>query len=227
MIGYPCPPRCPRHSPRERIVSRRTRRGGGDQTDGSTSQTSDAADGGLVRRDVPIEGMSCASCAARIEKRLATQPGVTTAQVNFATQLLTVRYDSRVIQPGAIARAVEDLGFRALWPESPNPAAPRGSATLDHRSARDLPRTIKPDGNINRLVVSAVLAIPVVVIAMSHGSIAWLDGWWSRWLQLALTTPVLFWGGGPLFLSAWRGLRRGSASMDTLVALGTGTAFVY
>ena len=77
-----------------------------------------------------------------------------------------------------------------------------------------------------KVVVGAALSLPVLVIAMSHGRIAAFNTAWINWVQLALTTPVVFWCGWQFFRSAWKGLRHFSANMDTLVAMGTGAAYV-
>ncbi len=197
-----------------------------------------------ARCDLPIEGMSCASCAARIERRLTKQPGVSSANVNFATKVATVKYDPTATAPADLAQAVKDIGYTARVPASPAPhQEAHGHAGHDHaammrerasshaggddhtahimvseREARDL---------LTRTIVGAALSLPVLVIAMSHGRIAAIDGPWTNWVQLALTTPVMFWCGSRFFRSAWMGLRHGSANMDTLVALGTGAAYAY
>jgi Cu+-exporting ATPase len=77
------------------------------------------------------------------------------------------------------------------------------------------------------VIVGAVLSLPVLVMAMSHGKIAAFNTAWINWVQLALTTPVVFWCGWQFFRSAWKGLRHFSANMDTLVAMGTGAAYIY
>ncbi len=82
-------------------------------------------------------------------------------------------------------------------------------------------------GGLTKLTVCAVLTIPVVVIAMSHGAIPWLRGGWTHWLQFALTTPALFWCGSRFFTSAWRSAKHGHANMDTLVVIGTSAAYVF
>src|SRR5688572_11035830 len=85
--------------------------------------------GELERCDLPIEGMTCAACASRIEKRLAKQPGVGSAHVNFATKTATVKYDAAATDAGVLAKAVEDLGYKAILPRA-NP--PHGHAGHDH-----------------------------------------------------------------------------------------------
>lgn len=190
--------------------------------------TPPAAD--LARCDLPIEGMSCAGCATRIEKRLAKTPGVASANVNFATKVATVRYDPAATAPAALAKAVEDIGYRAIVP-MPAGKPPHGHAGHDHAAmlrAEDRQHSAHPhravgedhsshmnvgEAEARRLltktIVGGVLALPVLVIAMSHGAIDALNVPWINWVQLALTTPVLVWCGSQFFRSAWKG---GSAS---------------
>jgi Cu+-exporting ATPase len=206
-----------------------------------------------------IEGMSCASCAARIEKRLGKQPGVESASVNFATKVATVKYDPTTTRPEKLAKAVDDIGYKAIVPTAAgmqgahvhsgvNPAnPPHGQPGHDHAAmtaGQPNRATHKPgsgedhsahmhvsEGEARRLlvkiVVGTVLSVPVLVIAMSHGRIEAFNVPWINWLQLALTTPVLVWGGSQFFRAAWKGLKHLSANMDTLVAMGTGAAYAY
>lgn len=171
--------------------------------------------GPAERIDMPVEGMSCAACAGRIERTLASRPGVASANVNFATKVATVIFDPGSTNASALAEAVRTLGFTPHVPVRDVPQATDMQAAAE-RARRDSWRN---------LVLASILSIPVVVIAMSHGSIAWLDGAWAPWVQLALTAPVLFWAGRGFFRSAWKGVLQGSANMDTLVALGSSAAF--
>jgi Cu+-exporting ATPase len=201
----------------------------------------------MQRIDLPIEGMTCAACAARVEKRLAKEPGVASASVNFATRTATVRFDPAVTSPESLARAVDAIGYRAVLParsptiaatarsESADPASPASTArppSGGHAETHDHAHHADPDAAESRslrlrLIVGAVLSLPVLVIAMSHGAIEAFNVPWINWVQFALATPVLVWCGGRFFRSAWKGLLHRSANMDTLVALGTGAAYIY
>ena len=198
----------------------------------------------VARVDLPIEGMTCASCAHRIEQRLGKQPGVASANVNFATKVATVKFDPAATGPAQLARAVEDLGYVAVVPvpAAREPARPPHGDTASDHAARLAGHAASSGGDhaahrhvgaaatrqlLTKMIVGAILTLPVFVIAMSHGQIAAFNVPWIHWLQLALTTPVLGWCGWQFFRSAWRGARHFSANMDTLVAMGTGASYLY
>ncbi|MBA3734591.1 MAG: cadmium-translocating P-type ATPase [Actinobacteria bacterium] len=155
-----------------------------------------------VRLDLPIEGMTCASCAARVEKKLNKLEGVA-ATVNYATETATVQYDPEQAEPEALAKAVESAGYHAVLQAEGEVAA---------QPARDPVRELRV-----RLVVSAALTLPVLLLAMV--SPLQFDYW--QWLSLQLATPVVFWGGWPFHRAALVNLRHGAATMDTLISLGT------
>ncbi|MBX3385587.1 MAG: copper-translocating P-type ATPase [Phycisphaeraceae bacterium] len=191
------------------------------------------AHAGEGRVELSLRGMTCAACAARIERALAATEGVRTASVNFATRTATVEAEPDVTSGDRLAAVVRGIGYGAdvvggvgagekdgRWAGHSHA---RGAGT-EHGEAHERAEWV-------RLIVSAALALPVVVIAMSHGALAWVhrleEAGWASWIQLLLTTPVMFWGGRRFFVSAWKGAQRGSANMDTLVALGTGAAYVF
>jgi Cu+-exporting ATPase len=205
----------------------------------------------MERCDLAVGGMSCASCAAHIEKSLAKQPGVDTAGVNFATSTATVRFDPGVTSPQKLGAVVRSLGYQAEpppppptppTPPAPSPPTPTSSTpSSDHAHPQVASGPPIPGlhdhhigdhhlraAELRRLViVGALLSTPVFVIAMAHGHIAVLNQPWIHWLELALTTPVMFLCGRRFFVSAFKGLQHHRANMDTLVALGTGAAFIY
>jgi Cu+-exporting ATPase len=159
-----------------------------------------------VRIELPIEGMTCASCAARVEKKLNKLDGVN-ASVNFALERAAVQYDPSLVDPAALVGAVEQAGYAAHLPEAPAGAVPSED---DPASSLRL-----------RLTVSAALALPVVLIGM----ISALQFTYWQWLSLQLATPVVLWGGWPFHRAAWTNLRHGAATMDTLISAGTLAAF--
>ena len=151
-----------------------------------------------------VEGMTCASCVARVEKALRRVPGVTAASVNLATEKATVRALSTV-SVAALQAAVAQAGYTATVSGDDAPAP-----------ARRLP-TWWP------VAVSAVLTLPLLApMLLQPWGVEWmLDGW----LQLALATPVQFWLGARFYRAGWRAVRAGTGNMDLLVALGTSAAY--
>ena len=159
--------------------------------------------------DLDIEGMTCASCATRIERKLNKLDGVT-ATVNYATEQARVDVAAGVDDARLVAE-VEAAGYKAHVPEPP------GSADHDGGDERDDPTRSLRD----RLVVSTVLAVPVILMAMVP--VLQFDDW--QWLSLTLAAPVIVWGALPFHRAAWTNLRHGTATMDTLISVGTLAAF--
>jgi Cu+-exporting ATPase len=157
--------------------------------------------------DLPIAGMTCASCANRIERRLNKLDGVT-ATVNYATEKASVEFDGATVAPDQLLEAVEAAGYRAELPLA-EPAAP-----AEERPDEPLRR---------RLILSGVLSLPVLLISMVPAF--QFDNW--QWLALNLATPVVLWGGWPFHQAAWASLRHGNATMDTLVSLGVLAAWLW
>jgi P-type Cu+ transporter len=148
-----------------------------------------------------LEGMTCAACAARIDKALNKLDGVE-ASVNFATEKAAVRYDDEQVALDDLVRVVEGAGYGAsLTRAESGPGARPGL----------------------RLAVAAALTVPVALIAMVPP--LGFDGW--EWVALALTTPVWAWAGWPFHRAALKSLRHGAATMDTLISLGTTAAYVW
>jgi Cu+-exporting ATPase len=158
--------------------------------------------------DLPITGMTCASCATRVEKKLNKLDGVA-ATVNYATERATVDYDSSSVAPEQLLRAVESAGYMAVLPEPEREQpAPERDETAPLRT---------------RLIVSAVLSLPVLLLSMVPAF--QFDNW--QWLVLQLATPVVLWGAWPFHRAAWLNLRHGAATMDTLISLGTLAAWAW
>jgi len=163
-----------------------------------------------ARVELAIGGMTCASCAARIEKKLNRLDGVT-ATVNYATEKAQVSYGSGVEVADLIATVVK-TGYTA---EEPPPAAPEPAPADSAEAAAPAPG--EHDALRHRMLVSLVLSLPVVVLAMAPS--LQFDNW--QWLSLTLAAPVVVWGGTPFHKAAWTNARHGAATMDTLVSLGT------
>ena len=162
------------------------------------------------RLELPIEGMTCATCAMRIEKRLNKLPGVE-ASVNYATERASVVFDESTISPASLVEAVEQVGYHASLPRGEGAASPAPSVESDPGLA-DLRR---------RLVISALLAAPVVALSMIRP--LQFDNW--QWLALQLATPVAVWGAWPFHRAAIANARHGATTMDTLISLGVLAAF--
>ncbi|RPF33668.1 cation-translocating P-type ATPase [Streptomyces sp. TLI_185] len=166
-----------------------------------------AADASEV--ELLIGGMTCASCAARVEKKLNRMDGVT-ATVNFATEKAKVSYPAGLQVADLIATVVK-TGYTAEEPAPPQPEPAEEEAAEDPELA----------SYRQRFTVSALLALPVVLLSMIPA--LQFDNW--QWLALTLAAPVVVWGGLPFHRAAWTNARHGAATMDTLVSVGTLAAF--
>jgi Cu+-exporting ATPase len=170
-----------------------------------------------------LRGMSCASCANNIEAAIRSVPGVEVCSVNFGAEQATVTYDPGKTDVAAIQEAVDEAGYSAL-PIQDDVLDPEDDAERQERQAENqkLTRRIWVSG-----VISAVLIVGSLP-AMTGLRIPFIPMWLHNpWLQLVLTAPVLFWAGSGFFINAWKALKRHTATMDTLVAVGTGTAYLY
>jgi Cu+-exporting ATPase len=161
--------------------------------------------------DLAIEGMTCASCAARVERQLNKLDGVT-ASVNLATETAAVSYPATVDLDALIA-GVKHAGYTAiLLPRDPQPPQPPQTPNTSRTASPPFPP---------RLLISLILAVPVVVLA-----VAWPSRPWA-WLTLALATPVALWGAWPFHRAAVANARHGVATMDTLISLGVTAAYLW
>ncbi len=166
---------------------------------------------GQTRVELDIGGMTCASCAARIEKRLNRIDGVT-ATVNYATEHATVQIPEGTA-PADVIAAVEAAGYTAAVPHVQQPA---------EGDAGDTDKPVDETAPLRtRLLVSLILSVPV--IAMSMIPALQFENW--QWLSLTLASPVVVWGALPFHRAAWVNLRHRAATMDTLISLGTLAAF--
>ena len=162
-----------------------------------------------------VTGMTCAACAARIEKKLNRLDGVS-ATVNYATSKATVHIDESVLGSVSVAdlsRTVDDMGYGAV------------AVTTDdsERSTSEIATDAHVLDIRRRLIVAAVGALPVMVLSMISG--LQFDGW--QWVCLALAAPVVTWSAMPFHRAAWRNARHGATTMDTLVSLGVIAASLW
>ncbi|MEO7985085.1 MAG: heavy metal translocating P-type ATPase [Gemmatimonadales bacterium] len=170
------------------------------------------------RCDIPVSGMTCAGCSGTVQRTLETMPGVSGVNVNLMTGTATVSYDPAATSPAQLVDAIRSTGYGAELPrpeESPE----------DLLSTRDAEQADESRELTRKFIVSVVATALVMIIAMRPGGHE--PGGASRWIQLALTLPVVVWAGRHFYTRAWVGFRHHSADMNTLIAVGTGSAFVF
>ena len=165
----------------------------------------------IQQETFPILGMSCAACAARVDKTLNKQPGVCQASVNYAAATALVEYDPTQTSPEALQHAVQEAGYDLI-------------ITHDEHTADEVEEAHakKYQSLKQRTTWAILLAIPIAVIGMGF-----MDRPWAGWVTWALSTPVVFALGRSFFGNAWKQLKHGSANMDTLVACSTGVAYLF
>ncbi len=159
----------------------------------------------------PVTGMTCASCAVSVESMLKAQDGVTDAVVNYANQSVMVSYDDTAVTPDDLRSVVKSIGYDLLLDVKED------SDELEELHAARI-RTLTA-----RTLTAALLSVPLVVIAMGFSP----PGPVLRWMMLILAAPVVLWAGREFFVNAFKQARHGRSNMDTLVALSTGTAFLF
>ena len=158
-----------------------------------------------VRSDIAVDGMTCAACSNRIQRKLTRLDGVTDAQVNFATGRATVVRDSAVLDQ-QLFDVIESLGYSVIEEDETDAAEDRREADL-----------------LRRLLVGVVLTIPAMLLTMIRP--LHFTGW--EWVVAALATPVVFWSGWPFHRAAFMNLRHGSTTMDTLVSMGASAGWIW
>ena len=165
----------------------------------------------IKKETFPVLGMSCAACAARVDKTLNGQPGVQEASVNYASAMVQVTYDADECSPLVLKAAVQQAGYDLL-------IASKGEAEDEAEKARQA----RYESLKKRTLWAIVLAVPIMVLGM-----AWMHVHWVNVVVWLLSTPVVFVLGRGFFISAWKQLKHGTCNMDTLVALSTGIAYVF
>ncbi len=165
----------------------------------------------IKKETFPVLGMSCAACAARVDKTLNGQPGVQEASVNYAAATVQIIYDADDCSPEVLKAAVQNAGYDLL-------IASKEEAEDEAEKARRLHyESLK-----KRTIGAIILAVPIMVLSM-----VWMDVHWVNIVVWLLATPVVFVLGRSFFVSAWKQLKHGTCNMDTLVALSTGIAYVF
>ena len=171
--------------------------------------------------DLDISGMTCAACANRVERKLNKLDGVT-ATVNYATERAHVTapegYEAQLLLD-----TVDKAGYKAHLPAPPPSAAGGDGAAGASESEGKTPAERELTALRQRAIGAAVLSIPVILISMFPA--LQFTNW--QWLALTLTAPVVVWAGWPFHRATWANLKQGDASMDTLISVGTGAAFLW
>lgn len=171
----------------------------------------DSPAGSSVRKQFPVTGMSCASCAANIESTIKKQPGVVSASVNLASQIVTLDYLPAEVTPDELREAVVSAGYDLITSDSADAKEELASVQmLNHRLLK------------RKAMTAITLAIPLFLVSMVFMNIPS-----SEYLMWALATPIVFWSGSSFFINAWKQIRHRHATMDTLVALSTGIAYLF
>jgi Cu+-exporting ATPase len=165
----------------------------------------------IERVELPITGMTCASCANRIERKLNKLDGVT-ASVNYATEKARVEFDPGTVAAEQLVAAVEAAGYQAALPA--NDTGEAHAEVAEHDETAPLRR---------RLIFAALLSVPALLMAMIPA--LQFDNF--QWLSLNLVTPVVLWAAWPFHKAAWTNLRHGTATMDTLISVGTLAAWLW
>ena len=157
---------------------------------------------------LPVRGMHCAACQARVQQQLERAPGVTGAAVNLLLNTATVTYDPAVISPGGLVEAVRATGYESELPS----AEPDGAK---EEVARDLEAAAEFRSLLLRALVSLAIGLALMLLMPPAGA------------QLAVTTAIMLWAGRQFYVRAWRSFRHHSADMNTLIAVGTGAAYLF
>ena len=169
-----------------------------------------------------VTGMTCANCARTIEKSVAKVSGVRDARVNLATEKLTAIFDPETVDVRAIEEAVKKAGYGVAQPQAA--AAPAQAGVPVQTATEDEPH--EASEQLHRFWFSAAFTIPLFVFAMG-GMLLSFEPSWKPGVEFLLALPVAVYAAAPFYEGAWKALRNRSANMDTLVALGAGSAFAY
>lgn len=171
-----------------------------------------------------LRGMSCASCARSVEDAIRSVPGVRDCAVNFGVEQATVEYDPKRVSLAQIQTAIVEAGYSSTSLQDQEFITGEDDAekTQRLREFRHLRRKV-----IVASIISAILIVGSLPM-MTGLTISFIPAWLhNSWFQFVVSTPVIFWCGAEFFINAWKALKRHTATMDTLVALGTGSAYLY
>ncbi|MBW1697103.1 MAG: copper-translocating P-type ATPase [Deltaproteobacteria bacterium] len=173
-----------------------------------------------VSAEIPVTGMTCANCAANIERAVNKVPGVVRASVNFATERLSVEFIPTISSLDDVLSAITRAGYGAILPED----------LMEEEDAEQAARKAEIRDQTRKFVTGVIFALPLFVLSMlrDFGLIgAWSHAPWVNWLFLALATPVQFYTGWDYYTGGYKSLKNKSANMDVLIALGSSVAYFY
>src|SRR5262245_7543005 len=157
--------------------------------------------------------MHCAACQSRVQSALVGTRGVSNASVNLMLNSATVTYDERATEPEKLLDSIRATGYETDLPKAEAPA-------FGDQAAQDAAHAAELRELIAKTTVALVVAAITMILPMSHSG-------WRSWLLLALTTIVVGWSGRHFYTRAWRAFRHHTAEMNTLIAVGTGAAYIY
>jgi P-type Cu+ transporter len=167
---------------------------------------------------ITVSGMTCAACSGRVQRTLEKTHGVQDASVNLVTGTATVAFDPAEVTAEGLVDVIRETGYGAELP-------PPESSAAELFEAQDAERAAEVADLKQKFGVSLAAAIAAMVLSMP--GMVGMDPAWARWILFALTLPVVLWAGRHFYTRAWAAFRHRSADMNTLIALGTGAAFVY
>ena len=177
----------------------------------------------MTATTLKLKGMSCASCANSIQSAIQQVPGVSSAQVNFAAEQASIEYDERNTNLEKIQAAVADAGYEASVREDLS-IGKEDAQEQEERKAQQRSLLTK---TVVSGIIGAILILGTLPIMLGIDIPGWPMFLHNPWLQLVLATPVLFWCGKSFYVGAWKAFTHRAANMNTLVALGTGAAYIY
>jgi P-type Cu+ transporter len=171
-------------------------------------------------RTIAVTGMTCAACSARVQRALQQAPGVATASVNLMTEAATVAYDPGVTSPERLVETIRATGYGAELPLAEE-------SSEDLLDAQDQARAAEMRSLRWKVIVSAVVGVAAMALGMAPFAMRHDSAGPTRYLQLLLILPVVGWAGGHFYTRAWSAFRHHGADMNTLIAVGTGAAFLF
>ena len=174
----------------------------------------------VVKKEIPVTGMTCANCASNIEKALNKLPGVTLASVNFASERVSLKFLTSIVSLDEIISVIRKIGYDVVI----------AAGDMEEEDAEEIARNAEIKDQTTKFIVGVVFALPLFALSMSRDFNLigqWSHAPWMNWLFLFLATPVQFYTGWDYYVGAIKSLRNKSTNMDVLIALGSSVAYFY